>query len=336
MRSSNTATIQSGTRPITLLTDLQLSTLPDPRWIVDGMIPEGGLAAVVGAPGVGKTTLTVDIMMRVALGLPVFGRPTTPGPVIYIAAEGVNGLKARAAAWKQANGIEQVEDIYFITEPIQLLHERETLGLLEAIEHRDISPSLLVVDTLARCFEGGDENSAEAMGRLIGSTGRLVKRLGATVLLNHHTRKAGDVERGSSALRGALDSMLMVTEDGGVVTVSCEKMKDAEPFKPFRLRRTSIAGSCVLEHLSDSDALFAAANVPPGLKGLLSFLGDSTQPIRVAEVRDRANLKDTTCRRWLRQLVDQSLVVEHADGRFEITEQGLAVLGSGDATTTTP
>ena len=69
----------------------------------------------------------------------------------------------------------------------------------------------MVFDTLAHCFGGNDENSAEDMGAFIQDCDAIKQRTGATVIVVHHSGKNEEAgARGSSALRGALDVELMV------------------------------------------------------------------------------------------------------------------------------
>jgi hypothetical protein len=109
---------------------------------------------------------------------------------------------------------------------------------------------LIVLDTLARCTEGADENSSRDMGAAVAAADVLRFNTGAAVVFVHHTRKDGEVERGSGALRGALDAMLMIKRDAGDTrcTVHCEKMKDAARFASFALELHSVKStdSCAL------------------------------------------------------------------------------------------
>jgi len=83
---------------------------------------------------------------------------------------------------------------------------------------------------------GGDENSARDMGLVIANADRVRKATGAAVLLIHHTGKSGDSERGSSALRGACDTMLKVVGDRDKLVLRCEKQKDAPHFSDIPIR----------------------------------------------------------------------------------------------------
>jgi hypothetical protein len=89
--------------------------------------------------------------------------------------------------------------------------------------------SLLVVDTLARNFGGGDENSNRDMSLFVAVLDDLKSRYGCSVLLVHHSGH-GDAGRGrgASALKGAVDAEFGVRRDGEQRSLLfCTKMKDA-------------------------------------------------------------------------------------------------------------
>jgi hypothetical protein len=102
-------------------------------------------------------------------------------------------------------------------------------------------PDFVVIDTLARCFDG-DENKQEDMGRFIQGADRFRRQFDATVLIVHHTRLDGDRERGNTAFRGAADTMLKITRQGenGQIVLKCDKQKDAEGFGLVGLRFKAI------------------------------------------------------------------------------------------------
>ncbi|WP_426765441.1 AAA family ATPase, partial [Pseudomonas aeruginosa] len=56
--------------------------------LVRGILGEGGLSVLYGAPGAGKSFLALDLGYAVATGQPWMGRDTRQGPVIYAAGEG--------------------------------------------------------------------------------------------------------------------------------------------------------------------------------------------------------------------------------------------------------
>jgi RecA-family ATPase len=90
------------------------------------------------------------------------------------------------------------------------------------------------------------------MGLFVDGIDTLRHATGAAVLVIHHTGKdKKSKERGSSALRGSADTMISCDGEMGVLTIECDKQKDAEEFKPFTLALRKVElengrSSCVL------------------------------------------------------------------------------------------
>ncbi|EOW3049172.1 AAA family ATPase, partial [Escherichia coli] len=94
---------------------------------------------------------------------------------------------------------------------------------------------MIILDTLARCFGGSDENDARDMGAFVHGCDELKRRTGATVLVIHHSGKDETKgARGSSAFRAALDAEYRIRREGAgseALVIACTKMKDAEELK---------------------------------------------------------------------------------------------------------
>lgn len=86
---------------------------------------------------------------------------------------------------------------------------------IERIERRDqVKIGLVVVDTLATTFEGGNENSSEDMGLYISNMKYIQRYADTGVLIVHHSGKdqaAG--ARGHSSLRAATDTEIEVLSE---------------------------------------------------------------------------------------------------------------------------
>ncbi|WP_051284523.1 AAA family ATPase [Desulforegula conservatrix] len=104
--------------------------------------------------------------------------------------------------------------------------------------------ALIVIDTVARSFGAGDENSAKDMGQFIAECDRLKALYGSTVFLVHHTGIADKSRaRGSSSLKGAVDAEFKVeryAKDKSIITLTCTKMKDAEYPEPLAFTLRSV------------------------------------------------------------------------------------------------
>ncbi len=206
------------------LTPDQCATAPKRGYIVKGLLAPRDVAAIVGAPGCGKSTVAPLIGYMVAQGKEAFGQRTRQGGVFYVAAEDETGLQMRVAALRREHGD---TDGFNVVAGVSDLLDKESgqlAALVEAVKAQ--RPSLVILDTLAMAFPGLEENDAAAMGRVVHVARRLTK-WGAAVVLIHHDTKAGDgLPRGHSILNGALDVSLALKRDGKSVTGHLSKNRN--------------------------------------------------------------------------------------------------------------
>ncbi|MBS1847548.1 MAG: AAA family ATPase, partial [Actinobacteria bacterium] len=78
----------------------QLADLPEPTWLVEGLLAADSLAVMYGPSGQRKSFVAIDVACHIATGRPWHGKTTAPGKVVYVAAEGVAGLGKRFTAWQ--------------------------------------------------------------------------------------------------------------------------------------------------------------------------------------------------------------------------------------------
>ncbi len=307
----------------------EVEQLPDPEWLVEGIIPAKSLAILYGPPGVGKTFLALDIALSIASAEPWASRQTIPGPVVYVVAEGVAGLSKRLRAWAATRGIDEVSRFYSIADAPQLASTVDTTRLIVDLREQVREPiSLIVIDTMARCFVGGDENSAKDVGQLIANVDRLSKQLGCTVLLVHHTTKSGESERGSSALRGALETMISLDTVADDIRVSCEKQKNAAPFASFTLHLVPASDSCVLR-LGETEPTNTDRIGTKELQCLQALDSLGAQGASWSEWRKVAALPDTTFQRHREKLLKRQYVeVSEPDERYQLTLKGRMAVAS--------
>src|SRR5206468_9674742 len=231
-----------------------IAALPPPEPLAGELLAADTLAVHYGASGSAKSFLALDLSLSIAAGSACLGYEVQRGTVVYIAAEGAAGLGVRVHAWKQPHGYaaDQRLGVHFVPEAVNLLSAADVDALVAVLAALPEHPVLLVVDTFARCLVGGDENSAKDVGLAIAALDRVRRVIGCTVLVVHHTGKNVGIERGSSALRAAADTMLAVAKDGDAITLRCEKQKNAAPFEDISLRLVPVdlgdsESSCILE-----------------------------------------------------------------------------------------
>jgi 5S rRNA maturation endonuclease (ribonuclease M5)/RecA/RadA recombinase len=237
-----------------ILTLKEIAELPPVTWLVNGLIPKHSLAMVYGEPGGGKTFTALDIALTVAHGAQWHGHEVAQGQVFYVAGEGVGGFRKRIGAWHQHH--ERVEEapFYLIPKAVNLLDDAEIQDLLQTIETMrtpDMPVAMVVFDTVARCMIGGDENSAQDMGKAVKNMDLVREQIGCAVLPIHHSGKDSNRgARGSTALIGAVDVSVRVERDADRVLLTTEKQKDAEPLDPMQFKTISVelaAGPLSLE-----------------------------------------------------------------------------------------
>lgn len=210
----------------------ELIAMPPPEWQIDGLFPKGGFVVLYGPPGSYKSFVAADMGCAIASRIGHWQHHAAePGHVLYVAAEGGSGMGKRLGGWSQAHAIDPSQiDISWLLESFPMQANSEDMShLLARLIEIDTRPSLIIIDTLARCYLG-DENMQEDMNAFIAGVDQLRGELHCTVLVVHHTRLDGDRERGNTALRGAADAMIAVTgtDRHGVRTVSLtnDKQKD--------------------------------------------------------------------------------------------------------------
>jgi putative DNA primase/helicase len=220
-----------------LLSGSALCNAPPMRWLVRGVLPVDGLAAVYGASGSGKSFLILDMGCAVAAGaVEWFGRRVTQAPVTYVCLEGEAGAGKRAKAWCLHHGKPMPDALRFITQPFDLLSD-DVGDLARAVIAGGGVGGMLILDTLNRAAPGADENSSVDMGNLIAAAKQLQSLIGGLVLLVHHTGKDTTKGlRGHSSLYAALDSAVEVVKTDTRRVWSVAKSKDdvtgdAHPFK---------------------------------------------------------------------------------------------------------
>lgn len=219
----------------------ELMHLPPPAWLVRDTITtstQGSFTVLYGPSGAGKTFLAMDLALCVASGLDWHGRETQQGFVAYISAEGIAGLGQRALSWFKSTGLDfEDANIAWLMESVDIYDASEEMDiLLERFDEMKVQPSLVIIDTLARCFVG-DENDTPDMSAFVRGVDRIRMECGSAVMAIHHTNSSESRERGSGALRAATDTMIQVLPGvpgaphaKGYATVVCSKQKEAADF----------------------------------------------------------------------------------------------------------
>ena len=207
--------------------------LSDLEEIVEDVLTAGGMSVWYGAPNSGKTTMLLDLAVRMPSGLPWLGKRVMKGGVIYVALEGPGSIKRRLNAYRKHHDC-KVFAFGVVSSSLNLMDPSADLeDLIDLVNEKkaellsDYPLRLIVIDTVARAMGGANENASEDMARLIAAGDRLRTETGAHVAFVHHSGKdASKGARGHSSLLGATDTEIEITEDGKVHTAEIAKQRD--------------------------------------------------------------------------------------------------------------
>jgi KaiC/GvpD/RAD55 family RecA-like ATPase len=224
--------------PIRVLSLADVLNLEPVPWLIEDLIPEGSMAMVYGAPGAGKSFLALDIALSVAHGVAWQNHSARQGVVIYVAGEGVGGLRKRIRAWHTHHSKIAEAPLFIIPVAVGLLEEDAMADLEATIEGvaNGADVKMVIFDTLARCM-AADENSAQDMGEAVNAMDRIRHKFNCAVVIIHHAGKdATRGARGSTALTGAVDVSIRLTRSDKLISMVVEKQKDAEAIEAKWLR----------------------------------------------------------------------------------------------------
>lgn len=273
-----------------------------PPQIVEGALTAGGMSMFYGESNSGKSYLAIRLAICVSLGEPWLGRRTQQGAVLYIAAEGAWSIRLRLAADRKHYGRE-MGAFGLIPSALSLIDPSADVDALIALilEQRvklGQPIALIVVDTVARVMGGGDENTAQDMGRLVLAADRIREATGAHLLYIHHAGKdASRGARGHSSLRAALDTEVEVTADEATKTHTAKftKQRDlaskgdsvAGRFVPVELGVDQWGGrvtACAVVDAEVDAGAGRARRMTPTMRAVMGYLAGQKAGVRKADL----------------------------------------------------
>ena len=244
-------------------------------WLIKGVLPRANFGVFYGASGSGKSFFVFNMAAAIARGIDWRGHKTTKARVLWIAAEGQEDMRKRAFGYCMSEGIDPSElDMMFISNAPNLLEITDVKLLIAEIrKHGEFD--LIVIDTLAQVMAGGNENSGEDMGKVMGYCKEITRQTGAMVAPVHHSGK--DESRGArgwSGLRAACDFEYEVLRAGEDRLAVVTKMKGGADGAEFGFRlETLIVGqdddgdaetTCVVQFTDGSRQAMKVAAGPEG------------------------------------------------------------------------
>lgn len=271
---------------------------PEPDFVWDKHIPRGHVCLLSGHGGSGKSTAALQLCVAVAMGLPLWGVPTTQGPVVFFSGEDAGPiLRHRLAAICHNLNVnphllaQRLLVLDATSEPV-LYRELAEFGrhtlepapvfhrLAEILTERQ--PALCVVDNASDAYEANENDRAQvrAFVRGLASLGR--QGSNPAIMLLTHTPKAsvrggGESYSGSTAWHNSARARLSLApdrDDPARVILTLDKLNLAPmTAEPLRLART-MGGVLVLDsETPDFSGLTGEPTEPPET-AILRILAD--------------------------------------------------------------
>jgi hypothetical protein len=258
-------------------------------WLIEGILPQGGLLQIIAPINAGKTFTAIDMGRCVEHDIPWLGHQLghrrNRGVVLYCLSEGDANFRNRLLGWAKAHPDARrgdVADFLVSYDGLALLDDdgARLTGNLEKLDEQNRTPTLVIYDTLSGHFGRGHQSDDGDMRRFADIVRKNNQRFGCTAVVLHHPGLRDPSRgRGSEALKAAADTELrLAPERDGTITVSMTKSRDGQREAPFAIRLHTIelgyndafgrpATTCVVERV---DAVKQAVAANPVRKPTLS------------------------------------------------------------------
>lgn len=274
------------------------------RWIVEGLLPAGGMSIFASKPKAGKSTTARALALAVARGVPFLGRPTESGPVLYL---GLEDPRRITRGHFQTLGATKDDDLFVHTgkRPTEAL-----LWLKTMLEEHD--PVLVIVDTQQRMTGISDLNDYAKVTAALEPIMDLVRDRRAHLMLLHHCGKGDrvgfDAVLGSIGFQGTVDVILLLQRkpDHTRTLASLQRMGDDLP------ESILVLDARCEPQLGPPKAEYELAQL--GDK-ILAFLDTQTDPAPRVQVLEAIEAQATSKVRALQHLVADGKVTKTGTGR---------------------
>jgi len=229
-----------GPQPSRLIRWSQLKGIVKERsesWVVEKILPTGGITILSGLPYSGKTTLVDYLIGCVVQGLPFLGFAARTVPILFYDFD--RSEKQRIGRLCRYVKDESLLERHFFTVNWDVVSQPLTPTELL----KDVSqPSLVIIDPFRTAFltnsEAGAENDSALMSGILAPLKKVAHKTNSAVLVLHHNNRARDDYAGTAAIAGNTLAMWNYSRDeesaSGILKI---KTRD-EVHKPISVQLT--------------------------------------------------------------------------------------------------
>lgn len=229
--------------------------VPEPEWLVPGLIPTGGCGFIAGIPKSMKSWFALDLAISLTTGEEWLGTaPVEPTNVLYIQEEDPVALvryrhgiiaASKDEQWKLSDDISEVKPypanlFVEIYQNFNGTDEGWQAWLADVVAEHQIG--MIIMDTLATIAPGVDIDSGrEVKSELLDPIKDIARATGAAVLIVHHMTKAMGSERAGQNMAGS--GQIHAWADYGLYVIN----KDEKTHTVKFAHETKYTGSVVRE-----------------------------------------------------------------------------------------
>jgi replicative DNA helicase/DNA-binding MarR family transcriptional regulator len=302
--------------------ELEKAELPEPSWLIPGILPDAGVCVLAGMPKVGKSWLALQIAVAVATGKDTGGiEACKQVRVLYLALEDTERrIKNRLANAK----LGFPENLCFAYE-WKRLHEGGLEELRRFVSENNIG--FVVIDTLAKVRppQNGKGNPYAEDYLHVGLLKSLADELGITVLLVHHKRKAKGLDpiedvSGTTGLTGAVDTILLLDkkrgEEDGTLLVTGREVEEGVFALKFTDCKWEICGSAS-EYAKTEER-----------QRVLEVLREADEPLSVKEIAELIEKSEAATRMMLSRMCKDGVITRSARGYYELSADERSAIAS--------
>jgi RecA-family ATPase len=229
-----------------------------PLVIGRGVLPQHGKCILAGEPKSNKSWVVMNMAVALATGTPVFNAKYKSGMPVLPVTEAVRVLYCEQEMGQYGTRRRLLQmfpeapplmPLYIKTRDMDMRLDTPEGRVVIAGQIEEVKPQVLILDPMAQ-FHLSDENSAQHMSAVIRVLDRWVEEYGLSIILVHHVskqneehpRKGGARIRGSSAIFGAIDTLIEVDNCSGesakepILRLGFTLRQD-EALEPMYLRR---------------------------------------------------------------------------------------------------
>lgn len=247
---SGKADERSDVPPMRFLDYAAMRKMPEPRWIVEGVLQERTAALMFGKSNTFKSFLAIDLALCIATGKSWHGVSVRQGRVLYIATEGANGVgRIRIPGWYDAREVSEVDrgNAFLWPREVLLDSENSVDALIRSLnaEIHGQGFTLVVADIFGGTMLGPETKDETARAWVAGVQG-LIRETGVTVMTVAHTGWADETRaRMHTHFWGSFDTRLKVEGNKNEMetVLSVDRHKDADSHGRWGFRMVPMTGA---------------------------------------------------------------------------------------------